>query len=128
MRVLAASAGVPVARVRILAVALGGAICGLGGVGLAFDQHQFQSGMSGGRGFIALAAVILSGWRPVRAVLACLVFAVLDAAQIALQDQSWLPPSAVAALPFVATLGVLVFVSDRSRRSGRVPAGIGVNV
>src|SRR5262249_14150872 len=69
----AQSVGVPVARVRFAALTLGGAICGLGGAALAYDQHQFQSGMSGGRGFIALAAVIVSGWRPARAVLACVL-------------------------------------------------------
>src|SRR4029079_1663682 len=46
----AASVGVRVRLLRVLAVVLGGGICGLGGVALAYDQHQFQSGMSGGRG------------------------------------------------------------------------------
>ncbi|HEY2511574.1 MAG TPA: ABC transporter permease, partial [Polyangiaceae bacterium] len=73
----ARGAGVDVRRMRLFAVTVGGAICGLGGAALAFDQHQFQSGMSGGRGFIALAAVIVSGWRPVAAAGACLAFAAL---------------------------------------------------
>jgi ABC-type uncharacterized transport system permease subunit len=112
----AASAGVDVGRVRLVAVSIGGAIAGLGGVALAYDQHRFQSGMSGGRGFIALAAVILAGWRPGRMALACLAFAALEAAQIVLQQ----PTGAVAALapmlPYVATLVVLGLVGRRPHR------------
>jgi ABC-type uncharacterized transport system permease subunit len=127
--VAAASVGVDVPRVRLLAVCLGGAICGLGGVALAYDQHQFQSGMSGGRGFIALAAVILSGWRPGRAALACLAFAALDATQILVQDQARAASGYVAQmLPYVATL-VALWVITRRRGAGaiqgRPPAGLG---
>jgi simple sugar transport system permease protein len=122
----AASVGVPVERVRVLAVVVGGAICGLGGAALAFDQHQFQSGMSSGRGFIALAAVILSGWRPVRAVLACVAFAALEALQIVLQDQARVPHEIVVMFPYVATLVALLLIgARRSVGWARPPAGLG---
>jgi simple sugar transport system permease protein len=120
----AAIVGVPVARVRVVAVVLGGAICGIGGAALAYDQHQFQSGMSGGRGFIALAAVIVSGWRPVRAVLACLAFAALDALQIVLQDQARIPHEVVEMFPYLATLLALFAIGLR-RGAGHPPAGLG---
>jgi simple sugar transport system permease protein len=125
--VAASTVGVPVERVRVLAVMLGGAICGLGGVALAFDQHQFQSGMSGGRGFIALATVILSGWRPVRAAAACVLFAALDALQIVLQGQAAVPHDLVQMLPYVVTLVALATVMRRGRGGsfGRPPAGLG---
>src|SRR5206468_10268087 len=104
----------------------GGAICGLGGAALAYDQHQFQSGMSGGRGFIALAAVIVSGWRPARAVLACVLFAALDALQIVAQDQPYVPRDLVQMLPYVATLLALAVIAARKHAStARAPAGIG---
>jgi len=112
----AASLGLGVARLRVVAVTIGGAIAGIGGAALAFDQHQFQSGMSGGRGFIALAAVILSGWRPGRAVLACAAFALLDASQIVLQGQSRASHDLVTALPYVATLVSLAVLGRRARR------------
>jgi ABC-type uncharacterized transport system permease subunit len=112
----AASAGVDVGRVRLVAVSIGGAIAGLGGVALAYDQHRFESGMSGGRGFIALAAVILSGWRPGRAALACLAFAALEAAQFVLQQPSGAAAALAPMLPYVATLGALVLVGLRRRR------------
>jgi general nucleoside transport system permease protein len=110
------SAGVEVSRVRIGAVTLGGAIAGLGGVALAYDQHRFQSGMSGGRGFIALAAVILSRWRPVAAALACLAFAALDAAQIVVQQETGALASVAPMLPYVATLVALAALGLRARR------------
>ena len=71
----AASVGVSVARVRYLAVAISGMLAGLGGAYLALDQHQFTDGMTAGRGFIALAAIIFGRWDPKRAALACLLFA-----------------------------------------------------
>ena len=123
----AASAGVDVRRVRVVAVTIGGAITGLGGVALAYDQHRFQSGMSGGRGFIALAAVILSGWRPGRAAAACVAFAALDAAQILVQQQTGAAASVAPMLPYVATLVALWLIARRrgATVAGRPPAGLG---
>ena len=123
----ARAAGVDVRRVRLAAVTIGAAICGLGGAALAFDQHQFQAGMSGGRGFIALAAVIVSGWRPVRAAMACVAFAALDALQIAVQDRAGELRDLVQMLPYVATLVTLAWIASRRGRSedGAPPAGLG---
>jgi simple sugar transport system permease protein len=117
--------GVHVTGVRTAAVALGGAVAGLGGTALAYDLHQFQAGMSGGRGFIALAAVIVSGWRPWLAAAVCLAFAALDALQIVLQNQTRFPSQILAMLPFVATLVALVLVSKRRAGDMRPPAGLG---
>jgi simple sugar transport system permease protein len=119
----ALAAGIDVARVRLGALAISGAVCALGGVHLAFDQHRFESGMSGGRGFIALAAVVLSGWRHGRAAAACLVFGFLEALQIALQDVGRASRAAtlVQLLPFVATLAVLAIGIGRSG----APRGLG---
>jgi len=119
----AQAVGIDVERVRLGAVTLGGAICGIGGTALAFELHQFQSGMTGGRGFIALAAVIVAGWRPWRALAACLAFAALDALQIVLQGQTKLPSQIFAILPFVATLIALALVGKRGE--GQPPAGLG---
>ena len=117
--------GVNVTGLRTAAVTLGGAVTGLGGTALAYDLHQFQAGMSGGRGFIALAAVIVSGWRPWLAAGVCLAFAALDALQIVLQNQTRLPAQVLAMLPFVATLGALVLVGKRRAGDMRPPAGLG---
>ncbi len=119
----AASVGVDVWRVRALALLVSGAICALGGVHLAFDQHRFESGMSNGRGFMALAAVVVSGWRAGRAVAACVVFGALEALQIVLQDQAHRSAAAdlIQLLPYVATLVVLGFAAGRSA----APEGLG---
>lgn len=123
--VAARSLGIGVDRMRVVAVTIGGAVCGLGGVALAYDQHQFQSGMSGGRGFIALAAVIVSGWRPGRAIAACALFAALDALQIVLQDRAGALRDVVQMLPYVVTIVALALVMARKAAVGRPPAGLG---
>ncbi len=122
----AASAGVDVDRTRVAAVCLGGALAGLGGAALSFEQHQFQSGMSGGRGFIALAAVIVAGWRPGRAALACVAFAALDALEGSLQGESRALHDVVAMLPYAATLFALAALSLRKGAwVAAPPAGLG---
>lgn len=123
----AAAAGIAVVRTRTMAVAIGGALAGLAGCALAYDQHQFQSGMSGGRGFIALAAVVLSGWRAGRAAAVCVVFAALDALQVVLQGHARAAQDFVQMLPYLGALGALVLVSRAPRGSrGSAPAGLGV--
>lgn len=119
----AAATGVNPTRVRLTALAISGAICGLGGVHLAFDQHRFESGMSNGRGFIALAAVVVSGWHAGRAALACLAFGALEALQIVLQDQTRKTSGGdlIQVLPYAATLVVLAFAAGRAA----APRGIG---
>lgn len=111
----AESLGVRPARIRTYAVVLSGAIAGLGGAWLAFDQRQFTHEMSAGRGFIALAAVIVGGWRPLPAALACLAFGLLEALQIALQGVAQLPSQLVSALPFVVTIVAVAGLVGRSR-------------
>ena len=110
----AASVGVPVARVRYAAVALSGVLAGLGGVYLALDQHQFTDSMTAGRGFIALAAVIFGRWEPVRAGVACLLFAAAETLQIQLQAMQAAPSQLVATLPYVLTIVALAGVVGRS--------------
>ncbi len=110
----AASLGVRVDRVRWAAVALSGVLAGLGGVYLALDQHQFTDEMTAGRGFIALAAVIFGRWNPLRAGLACLLFAAAEALQIRLQVTNVLPSQFVAMIPYVLTVVALAGVVGRS--------------
>jgi general nucleoside transport system permease protein len=110
----AASVGVPVARVRYMAVTLSGMLAALGGVYLALDQHQFTDQMTAGRGFIALAAVIFGRWDPVRAALACLFFAAAETLQIQLQAFEIVPSQFVSIIPYVLTIVALAGVVGRS--------------
>jgi general nucleoside transport system permease protein len=111
----AASLGVHVNGLRIVAVVAGGALAGLGGVWLAADQRQFVANMSNGRGYIALAAMIFGKWRPLGVVLACLLFGLAEALQIALQAAgvgvpSWL----VQMLPYALTMVTLAGFMGRA--------------
>jgi general nucleoside transport system permease protein len=100
----AESLGVPVRRVRYVAVMLSGILAALGGVYLALDQHQFTDSMTAGRGFIALAAIIFGRWEPVRAGLACLLFAAAETLQIQLQGMQGIPSQFVQMIPYVLTI------------------------
>lgn len=117
----AESVGVHVLRTRLVALVLAGASAGLAGAWLAFDQRQFSSGMSGGRGFIALATVVIAGWRPAQAAVFAILFGAAEAAQIVLQDQKLVPHQVVQALPYVLTLVVLAGWVRKSRP----PAALG---
>jgi general nucleoside transport system permease protein len=110
----ASSVGVPVPRVRYLAVTLSGVLASLGGVYLALDQHQFTDQMTAGRGFIALAAVIFGRWDPMRAGIACLFFAAAETLQIQLQGMQAIPSQFVAMIPYLLTVVALAGLVGRS--------------
>jgi ABC-type uncharacterized transport system permease subunit len=110
----AASVGVSVPGVRWIAVTASGGLAALGGVYLALDEHQFTDSMTAGRGFIALAAVIFGSWRPMRAFLACLLFAAAETLQIRIQATQVVPAQIVAMIPYVLTIIALTGVVGRS--------------
>jgi general nucleoside transport system permease protein len=110
----ATSVGIGVDRVRWLAVMLGGALAALGGAYLALDQHQFTDGMSAGRGFIALAAIIFGNWKPKRVAVACLLFAAAETLQIRLQGLQLIPSQFVEMIPYVLTIVALAGVVGRA--------------
>ena len=110
----ALSVGVRVSHIQWVAVALSGGIASLGGVYLAFDQHQFTDQMTAGRGFIALAAIIFGRWDPARAGLACLLFAAAETLQIRLQGAQLIPSQFVEMIPYVLTIVALAGVVGRA--------------
>jgi simple sugar transport system permease protein len=110
----AESVGVSVKRVRYAAVAISGILAALGGVYLALDQHQFTDQMTAGRGFIAISAVIFGRWDPVRAALACLLFAAAETLQIQLQGSHAIPSQFVEMIPYVLTIIALAGVVGRA--------------
>ncbi len=114
------SAGFSVARLRWLGVLASGALGGLGGACLAFQQHSFTDQMSAGRGYIALAAMIVGKWHPLGAAAACLLFAAAETAQIRLQGGG-APTQLLQMLPFALTILVLVAWVGRSN----APAAVG---
>jgi len=109
----AATLGLSVARLRTWGVLLSGILAGLGGAWLAADQRSFTDGMSGGRGYIALAAMIVGKWNPLGAALACLLFGFCEALQIRLQGAA-IPNEFLQMLPYVVTMIVLAGVIGRA--------------
>lgn len=110
----ALSVGVSVVRIRYMAVAISGILAGLGGVYLALDQHQFTDQMTAGRGFIAISAVIFGRWDPVRAALACLLFAAAETLQIQLQGQHAIASQFIEMIPYALTIIALAGVVGRA--------------
>jgi general nucleoside transport system permease protein len=110
----AESVGVSVKRVRYVAVAVSGMLAGLGGVYLALDQHQFTDQMTAGRGFIALSAVIFGRWDPIRAALACLLFAAAETLQIQLQGSHAIASQFIEMIPYALTIIALAGVVGRA--------------
>ena len=108
-------AGIDPLRVRFWATTAGGAFAAFGGVFLAMAELDLYSdGMSAGRGFIALAAVIFGRWNPLGAAAAAICFGALEALQFTLQ-RSGIPVELMQALPYVAALIALAGFAGRAR-------------
>ena len=117
------SVGVPVLRIRYLAVITSGLLAGLGGVYLSVGLvGSFNEGMTDGRGYIALAAVIFGSWRPGGALAAALLFGFSSAVAQRLPAFSESLAVLFQALPYVLVLIVVAGLIGRSRP----PAAIGV--
>ena len=76
------SLGVPVYRLKYIAVLMSGALAGLGGVFLVFIANIYREGQTGGRGFIGLAALIFGNWRPGGLAAGAGLFGFADALQL----------------------------------------------
>ena len=115
--------GVDPARVRLAAVLACGALAGLGGAVLSLQQvGTFTDAMTNGRGYIALAAIIVGRWLPGATLLGCLLFGAADALQLRVQSLR-LPVSSyvIQMTPYVVALVVLAGLG----RSARLPAALG---
>ncbi len=109
-------------RARLWAALVGGALAGAGGAQLSLSVNGFVADMSTGRGYIALAMVILAGWRPAWAALACLAVAVANVLAIELQiSGSAIPRELAPLLPYVLTVVVLAIAGG----SGKTPRALG---
>ena len=109
-------------QIKVLAtryrnVVLGGAMAGLGGAYLTLGSTgQFSKGMSAGRGFIALAAMIFGRWSPTGALMAALIFGLADAVQSSLSLLGVpIPSEFLLMTPYVVTILVVAGVVGRAR-------------
>ena len=115
------TAGVSVLKIRWTGVLLSGFFAGLGGASLSlFLSSAFSREMTAGRGFMALAALILGKWKPIPTLLACLFFGAVDSAQVRLQGVVlWgdepVPVQFIQILPYLLTLVVISGFIGKSR-------------
>jgi general nucleoside transport system permease protein len=112
--------GVSVDRVRWVSVLLCGGVAALGGASLSlFLSSGYSPLMTGGRGFIALSALILGKWRPTPTLVGCLVFGMFDAIQTRLQgvpiNGVVIPVQWIQILPYVLTIILLAGFFGRSQ-------------
>ncbi len=123
------AAGLPVTRIRYLATAIGGFGAGVGGGYLVLAVlGTWQTGMTAGAGWIAVALVILAGWRPWLALIGAYAFGALRGLGFTLQiAQVDIPSDFLTMIPFVAAYLVVVLVSASPARARRVaaPAALG---
>ena len=100
-------------------VLLSGVFAAIGGCFLAAEVHYFTKGMTAGRGYLALAAVIFGNWRPLSGVAACCLFGFATALELA---NRWeVPVQLLNSLPYLLTMIVLAGFVGKSRP----PASLG---
>jgi ABC-type uncharacterized transport system permease subunit len=104
----AVAAGLNPRRIKMSTVLISGVLCGVAGAQLAMATlGQFVSGMTAGRGFIALAAIFVGRAKPVGTMIGCLIFGLASAVANELQLKHF-PSDLMLALPYVVTVLVLV--------------------
>ncbi len=123
------AAGVNVVRLRYTAVMISGVLAAAGGAYLSIGQSSlFTRGMTAGRGFIALAALILAKWKPLPVLFACLFFGFTEALAIQFQGVVKLPSGEdipvqfIQMIPYVLTIIVLAGFIGLSR----APKALGI--
>ncbi|WP_342212209.1 ABC transporter permease [Roseitalea porphyridii] len=109
--------GINVYQTRYINVTVAGMVAGFGGAWFTLGSvGRFHENMTGGRGFIGLAAMIFGRWHPVGALLAALVFGFADAMQQKLALlQTPIPSEFLAMSPYIATIIVVAGIVGRSR-------------
>ena len=120
--------GIQVIRTRYLAVLFGGACAGLAGAQLSLVYTpQWVENMSAGRGWIALALVVFASWRPWRVLAGGYLFGAVTIGQLHAQAFGiGLPSQLLSALPYAATIVVLVIISQNRRTTLiNTPASLG---
>ena len=105
--------GYPVRRIRLAAVVVGGALCGLSGAYISVVYTPlWVEGMVAGKGWIALALTTFATWRPARVLLGAYLFGGVTMLQFHLQGAGVeVPSELLSALPYVATIVVLALIS-----------------
>ncbi|WP_298909850.1 ABC transporter permease [uncultured Aliiroseovarius sp.] len=117
--------GYKVIRVRLMAIAFGGACAGMGGAYISLVRvPQWVEGMTAGAGWIALAIVVFASWRPWRVLLGAYLFGGISVLQLNLQAAGVpIPVEILAMSPYLITILVLVVISLRGNHGA--PGSLG---
>jgi simple sugar transport system permease protein len=125
------AAGVPVTRIRFWYVVIGAGFAGAAGayLTLAFVP-SWSDGITGGRGWIAVALVIFAGFRPINAAAGAFLFGLITALGFVGQARNWpIPPAFLSMLPYLGTMAFMILPVLASRRAQRrlaAPAALGL--
>lgn len=125
------AAGVKVMLIRFCYVVAGSGFAGAAGayLTLAFVP-SWSAGITGGRGWIAVALVIFAGFRPLNAVAGAFLFGIVTALGFVGQARNWpMPPAFLSMLPYLATVAAMIIpalVSSRAQRGRAAPAALGL--
>ena len=115
-------------------IILGGALCGLGGAYMSLVTIPvWQENVVAGRGWIAVALVIFSGWNPVRAIFGCYLFGILKGMALKFQGvclsvfglKLSLAAQIMDMMPYILTVAVLVLTAIFKKGASAGPAGVG---
>lgn len=119
--------GLPVRKVRFLAILFGGLLAGLAGAYLSLIYTRFWSpGMSAGRGWIALALVVFAGGYVLRLVLGAYLFGAITVAQLHAQAGAIaLPSQLLSALPYIMTIAALLVLAVSGRKGAGAAGSLG---
>ena len=120
--------GYPVRSIRLVAVVVGGALVGLAGAYVSVVATPlWVEGMIAGKGWIALALTTFATWRPARALLGAYLFGFVTMLQLHLQGGGVnVPVELLTALPYLATILVLVLISRNPRWiAANMPSSLG---
>lgn len=121
----AREAGLSPVQIRYAALVMTGLLCGIAGALVLTKTGRYSDGMTSGRGYIALAALIVGGWRPLHALAACLAFAIAETTQIQLQGGqgflSQIEPQYWNTFPYFLTILALAVLGAKAK----APSGLG---
>ena len=109
-KVAAQTVGVNATRYQFVAILISGMLCGFGGSFLTIGgSSMFTENMSAGKGFLALAAIMVGDGHPIKTALACFVFGYTEAISVSLQSVG-LPSQIVISVPYLITV-LIMFIS-----------------
>lgn len=121
------AAGINVTMYKYLATCIGGGIAGLGGLYFVMEYlgGTWTNGGFGDRGWLAIALVIFALWKPVNAIWGSILFGALYILYLYIPGLGRSSQEIFKMLPYLVTIGVLVFTSTRKKKEYQAPASLG---